>query len=201
MKRYLVILCMILGSIVAKAQSHDRAVADIDLDGVSDTVSINRVSGVLTCRLSRSKFKVRESKPVKSLTSTDYEFIGLTALPGTFQLLFLSNHSSCYFSFVYDKKRKKIYLDEHWSESPGDDMGDGAYEFTHNLRRRCVYYWVRSYTGSTDPENYDKNALHTERVDKRVRKLRLRFEKFSDEKYYAEISAHIPRTICGKYNH
>lgn len=184
MKIYLVILSLILVSIEANAQSHDMAVADIDLDGVSDTVNIDREASVLVCKLSRSKFKPRKSKSIKSITSTDYEFTGLTALPGTFQLLLLKGNSSSYFGFVYDKKRKKIYLDEHYSESPGNDMGVGAYEFTHNLRRRCVYYWVRYYKDSTYPDNDDPTALHTERVDKQVRKLRLRFEKFSDEKYY-----------------
>lgn len=184
MKIYLVILCMILGAFAAQAQTHDIAVADIDLDGVSDTVSIDREARVLVCKLSRSKFKPRTSKPMESLTSDDYEFIGLTALRGTFQLIFLSDRSSCYFSFIYNEKRKKVFLDEHWSESPGEDMGGGAYEFTHNLRRRCVYYWLRSYTGPTAQDNYDQTAFHTGRVDKRVRKFSFRFEKFSDEKYY-----------------
>lgn len=171
-------------SLAAEAQNHDIAVADIDLDGVSDTVSIDREASLLVCKLSRSKFKPRKSKLIKSITSNDYEFIGLTALPGTFQLLFLKGNLSSYFSFVYNEKKKKIYLDEHYSESTGDDMGVGAYEFTHNLRRNCVYYWVRYYKGSANPDNCDPSAPHTERVDKRVRKLRLRFEKFSDEKYY-----------------
>lgn len=184
MKRNILIFCLLVCTLTARAQNHDIAVADIDLDGVADTLSIDRQAGAIVSRLSSQKFKPRTTRRIESLSNDDYEFIGLTALPGTFQLLFLADNSSCFFSFIYDQRRKKIYLDEYYAESPGGEMGKGAYEFNHILRRSCVKYWVRYYTGPTDVEHYDQTAFHTERADKRVRRLRIRFEKFSDARYY-----------------
>jgi len=186
---------MMLGIFNIQAHNRNVTVADIDLDGVSDTVRIDREAGVLICKLSRSKFKPRKSRPMQSLTSDDYEFVSLASLPGRFILLLYRDNSSGCFIFAYDEKRKKVYLEEYWAESPGDDRGIGAYEFTHKLSRSCVYYWVRHYKGSTDSGNYGPTAFHTEKVDKPVRKLRMRFEKFSDEKYYRKtrnIRKHIP---------
>lgn len=185
MKRYFLLITILFAFATANAQHHDLAIADIDLDGTADTIRIDRNEGVIICSLSRQKFKPQKSLPMASLTEEgNRQVIGLSSEPGTFQLYFMGERSNTRFIFVYNKRKKSIYLNEYWSDELGDIMGNGTNEITHNLQRRRINYWVRYSNAPKDADNYNETSYTTKRVNKRVKRMRMPLKKFSDTVYY-----------------
>lgn len=187
MKKSLLTLAMLLVAYTANAQyyDYDWAVADIDMDGVADTVRVDRVEGAIVCRLSSKGFQPIKSVPTQSLVGERFiPNISLSARQGAFQLAFLGNRATSHFIFTYDKRRKDIYLSEHWAESLGDINGSEASNFQHDVLKGRVDYWITYYGGSMDPDEYEPDNYVTNTAKKRVAKMRIPLQEFSDRDYY-----------------